>query len=94
MIAAQGQPLGIHRSLAGIRAAIAVDRTHVSFGQRLDLFTLRLWVVEVEVEQAAPTTSNAHHFVAGIDGAIDHRLDTRVEPRHITTKRCYCTSKT
>ena len=51
-----------------MRAAVAIDRPNVSRCEWLDMLALARYIVDVEVEQAAPATADADDLVAGGGG--------------------------
>jgi hypothetical protein len=70
-----------------VGAAVAVDRAHTGFGERLDRLVYAVVIVGVVVEQPAPAVADADHLHPGIDRAVHDRLDTRVQAGHVAAAR-------
>src|SRR5690606_30753664 len=76
---------GIRARGVQVGAAVAVDRADVRAREAPEAIgVLLVGAVEVEVEEAAPTTRDADHLDAGLLGAVDDRLDAGVEPGDVT----------
>jgi hypothetical protein len=48
------------------------------------MFALAVWIVSIQIQQAAPTAANADYLVAFIDGPVDNGFNRRIQPRDIT----------
>ena len=66
-------------------SAIAVNGADISTGEWLDPVAIRIWVVQVVVEQPGPTLSNTEHFPSIICGTVDDCFDAWIQAGHITT---------
>ena len=74
---------------AGVQecAARAVDRAHAILVQLQVVLFIRRGIFGVQVQQAAPATSDADDLVTFVHGAIDHCLDAGIQAGDITATR-------